>query len=183
MNERHVHLADGRARALCVVPLDQKAHAALNGHRPLGQIVQRLKRESVELVAQKVLDHVGQVLVLLAPRRHLRLRNAARYLAFDVLKRDVAHVACLFQRAVAVRVAGDERLHRAVPVVDRLALVHFFDFFRPLGVALIEARLPLAQLLADRACLCFFFHVFSPSHRGSPQRANISARSVSLALL
>ncbi len=71
----------------------RKRRAALNGHRPLHDVVELFKRHSVrKLVAQHVLDELCFHLVLLASGRHLRLRNVAVCLRLDDLRADIAHM-------------------------------------------------------------------------------------------
>ena len=154
MQQRHRDLAHGGVCALRVVPLHEKARAALDGHRALGHVVDRLKGQAVQLIAQEVLDDVGEPLVLLPPRRHLRLRDGRGDLTFDVLEDYVAHMARLLRLSVALRVALDKRRERPVAVVALLALVHVGYFTFPLVVALLQSLLPERELFAD-----LLFHV------------------------
>ena len=91
----HSQLSDREVRPLCVVPLDQKRSAALDGHRAFHHVVQLFKRHPVQLVAEHIFDELGLHLVLLPPGRDLRLRNVAVRLRFDQLRADVPDVRCL----------------------------------------------------------------------------------------
>ena len=154
MQQRHRDLAHGGVCALRVVPLHEESRAALDRHRALGHVVDRLKGQAVQLIAQEVLDDVGEPLVLLPPRRHLRLRDGRGDLTFDVLEDDVAHMARFLRLSVALRVALDKRRERPAAVVALLALVHVGYFTFPLVVALLQSLLPERELFAD-----FLFHV------------------------
>ena len=175
-------LAHSVMRALGIVPLDQEAHAALNGHRALRHVVHGLEREAVQLVPEEVLDDVRQMLVLLPPRRHLRLRDGGGDLRLHVLENDVADVAGPLLFTVPFCVAHDQGLERVVSVIQSLPFVHLLDFGLERAGAVGQALLPGLQLRAF--CRFFLLHHVSVSYLlGCPHKRIRNARSSSLALL
>ena len=85
-------LPDGGVCPPLVVPLHQKGRASLDGHRPLLDVVDGLKGEPVQLVAQHVLDELGPPLVLLPAGCDLWLRDVGVHLGLNQFRTDVPHV-------------------------------------------------------------------------------------------
>ena len=102
------------AVALGTVPFHQESHAALNGHGALGHVVHFLKGQSVQLIAQEMLNDVGQMLVLLPLGSNFRLRDGGADLRLHILKNDVSHMAGLLLLAL---VAIHQRLQVRVPFI------------------------------------------------------------------
>ena len=85
-------LTDGCVGAALVVPLHQKGRASLNWNRSLLDVVDGLKGEPVQLVAQHVLNELGPPLVLLPAGRDLWLRDVGVHLGLNQLRADVPHM-------------------------------------------------------------------------------------------
>ena len=138
----HGQLANGVVGALSVVPFHEVRAAALDGHRPLHEVVYLLKRQAVELVSQHVLDDFCKAFVLGPYGGDLGRGDGAVDLALDELGADVAHVRRL-------RVVGPRRGHDGVypprALIKRLALVHPVRVV--FGRVLREPRLPKRQTL------------------------------------
>ena len=140
-----VSFAHGGMGPLGVVPLHQEAHAALHGHRAFCHVVHGLEGLAVQLVADKMLDQVSQLLVLLPPGCDLGLRDGGADLALDVLEDDVPDVARPFSGAVGFGVAGYQGAQLAVAVVQSLPVVHLVPLRGPVVVAVSQALLPQIQ--------------------------------------
>ena len=103
------------------VPFHQEAHAALDGHGALGHIVHLLKGQPVQLVAQEMLNDLGQALILLPLGGNFRLWDGGADLGLHILKNDVSHMAGLLLLAL---VAIHQRLQVPVSLVQPLPVIH-----------------------------------------------------------
>ena len=83
-----------------VVPLDVDNAAALLRDCALGLVVYQLARQLVKLVNDKILYHPRKLLVLLAQRIYLDLRDAAVDLCLDQLISNVPWAACLLDGVI-----------------------------------------------------------------------------------
>ena len=162
---------DGPDREFIVLPpLHQKAGPALDGHGPLAQIVDRLHRETVQLIAEKVLNGLREMLVLLPPRRDLGLGDGGGDLTFDVFKHDVSDVAGALRPSVPPVVPGHQRAQRPVSGIQPLPFVHLPLLPGEGRAALREPSLPQFQFLSIHPVLPL------SRYRGVPHRASNSRR-------
>ena len=147
-------LTDGCVGAALVVPLHQKGRASLDGHRALLDVVDGLKGEPVQLVAQHVLNELGPPLVLLPAGRDLWLRDVGVHLGLNQLRAEVAHVGrALFPGPVGQR--GDP----VASLVEFLPPIHAAGLCAVCIVVAGQPLLPQVQLLRLFAFSGQYFHL------------------------